>query len=63
MHMSIDYQELKQGDNKEKVSTIRIDNLFDLLKGALVFSKIYLRSRDHQVLVVKKDISKTAFRT
>lgn len=63
MHMSIDYQELKQGDNKEKVSTIRIDDLFDLLKSVLVFSKIDMRSRDYQVLVVKRDISKTAFRT
>lgn len=61
--MSIDYQELKQGDNKEKVSTIRIDDLFDLLKSVLVFSKIDMRSRDYQVLVVKRDISKTAFRT
>jgi hypothetical protein len=48
---------------KKKYHLQRINDLFDQLKYAKIFSKIYLRSRYHQVRIKDEDISKTAFRT
>ena len=40
----------------------RIDDLFDQMKEAKVFSKIELRPRYHQVWIKQEDIHKTTFR-
>lgn len=45
--MCIDYKELNKVMIKNKYPLLKIDDLFDNMKDALVFSKIGLRSRYH----------------
>ena len=48
---------------KNKYPLMRIEDLFDQLKGETVFSKIDLRSGYYQLQVKDVDVPKTAFRT
>ena len=63
LRLCIDYRLLNKVTVKNKYPLLRIDDLFDQMKGAKLFSKIDLRSRYHQVRIKDEDIHKTTFRT
>ena len=59
--MCMDYHSLNDVTIKNKYPLPRIEDLFDQMKGACVFSKIDLRSGYHQLKIRPSDIPKTAF--
>jgi len=63
LRMVVDYRSLNEVTIKNKYPLPMINDLFDQLEGASVFSKIDLRSGYHQLKIRKGDIPKTAFTT
>jgi len=61
--MCVDYSSLNEVPIKNKYPLPRIEDLFDQLRGAKVFSKIDLRSGYHRLRIWPSDIPKTAFTT
>jgi hypothetical protein len=61
--MCVVYRSLNKVTIKNKYHLPRIDDLFDQLKGACVFSKIHLRSRYHQLKIRATNIPKAIFIT
>jgi hypothetical protein len=61
--MCVDYRSLNDVTIKNKYSLPHIDDLFEQMRGARVFSKIDPRSGYHQMKVRPSDIPKTAFST
>jgi hypothetical protein len=61
--MCIDYQSLNEVSIKNKYPLPRIEELFDQMKGASVFSKIDLRSGYHQLFTrIKFRANRSAYK-
>ncbi|KAL0551621.1 hypothetical protein IC582_010710 [Cucumis melo] len=63
MRLCIDYRELNKVTVKNRYPLPKIDDLFDQIQGATVFSIIDLRSGYHQLRIKDGDVPKTAFRS
>ena len=63
LRLCIDYRQLNKVMIQNRYPLPRIDDLFDQLRGARVYSMIDLRTGYHQLRVRETDIPKTAFRT
>jgi hypothetical protein len=61
--MCVDYRSLNDVTVKNKYPLPRIEDLFDQMRGARVFSKIELRSGYHQMKIRPSDIPKTILST
>ena len=59
----VDYRELNKQIVKDKFSIPIIEELLDELAGAVIFTKIDLKSRYHQVRMCSEDVAKATFKT
>jgi hypothetical protein len=63
LRMCVDYRALNKATVKNRYPLPRINDLFDRLSGAKVFSRIDLRSGYYQIRIKEGDEEKTACRT
>ena len=63
LRLCIDYRQLNRVTIKNWYPLPRIDNLFDQLRGARVYSKIDLHTGYYKLRVREADIPKTVFMT
>lgn len=63
MRLCIDYRELNKLVVKNKYPLPRIDDLFDQLQGAAIFSKIDLHFSYHQLKIKEDGVAKFTYRT
>ena len=63
LRICIDYRQINKITIKNRYPLPRIDDLFDQIHGATIFSKIDLRYGYHQVRIKDEDIFKISFRT
>ena len=61
--MCVDYMSLNDVIVKNKYSLPRIEDLFDRMRDARVFSNIDLRPGYHQMKIRSSDIPKTSYST
>jgi hypothetical protein len=61
--LCIEYRQLNKEMIKNEYPLSRIDDLFDQMKGATVFSKINLQSWYHKLWIKEDDVPKTTFKT
>jgi hypothetical protein len=61
--LCIDYHQMNKATIKNQYPLVRIDDLFDQMKGATVFSKIDLQSGYHELWIKEDGIPKTTFKT
>ena len=63
LRLCVDYKQPNKMTVKRKYLLPRINDFFNQLKGASVFSKIDLRSGYHQLRIKDADVHKMVFRT
>jgi hypothetical protein len=63
LRMCVDYRALNKATVKNRYPLLRIDDLFDHLSGAKVFSRIDLHSGYYQIRIAEGDKEKTVCRT
>jgi len=63
LKLCVDYRGLNELIIKNKFLLLGIDDLFDHLHGAMILSKIDLKSGYHHIYVKDQDLPKTSFIT